>query len=147
MLTQEEIISFVDRLESQLLTVDRHDFAFDKKWSSNFPQEPGIYMIFDNGNPIYVGESANVKERMKEVKRTVNHAFRKKLGKHLYNGTVDRGKFSLEIEDLLNQYYLDNLTFCSVPLRFGRLEVEAHLINRHQNSLLNSVSRRQNLLF
>jgi hypothetical protein len=142
MRTHEEVIAFIDVFERELFASARIRFTRHRKWSDNFPESPGIYAIYDNTTLLYVGESANIKERMKEVKRTVNHAFRKKLGRHLYNGIIVNGKFSDEIESNLNEYYLSNLSFVFRPLIFGRLEVETHLINRNKETLLNSIGVR-----
>jgi predicted GIY-YIG superfamily endonuclease len=145
--TKQEIHEFVTSFESELLTSKKVVFTFDKFWSNNFPKEPGIYAIFNKEGLIYIGETANLKERMKEVKRTVNHSFRRKLGKHLNAGAVvTDGKFSSDIEEALNDYYLSNITFSYKVLLFGRLEVESHLIHRnHANGLINSLGKRNRI--
>ena len=122
-------------------------FDFDRKWSSNFPAKAGIYAIFDNEELIYIGETANIKERMKEVKRTYNHSFRRKLGKHLNQGAViENGKFDEVIELALNGYFTNQISFSFKVLNFGRLEVESHLIHRHhKNGLLNSIGKRNRI--
>jgi len=100
--------------------------------------------VFDKGVLIYVGESANVKERMKDFKRTVNHTFRRKLGKHLFKGaTITNGKFNDEIESYLNQYYIDNISVSAIEIIFGRTEIESNLIEKYKKSgILNSESKR-----
>ena len=144
MRTQEEVNTFVEDFETELFGAPKIQFTRDRKWSDNFTNSPGIYAIYDKGALIYIGESADVKERMKEVKRTINHSFRKKLGVRLFNGKIERGKFDSSIEAALDQYYLDNLSFSSLPLFYGRIEVEAILIKRNQATLLNSIDVRGN---
>ena len=84
---------------------------------------------------------------MKEVKRTYNHSFRKKLGRFIIEGAkITKGKFEETLEIKLNDYYLDRINFVYKELNFGRLEVESHLIHRnHANGLLNSLGKRNRL--
>jgi hypothetical protein len=92
--TKEEIKTYIDQMESELFNADKIKFTFDKNWSSNFPSKAGIYAVFDKDALRYVGETANLKERMKEVKRTVNHSFRRKLGRSLVqDATVTNENF------------------------------------------------------
>lgn len=147
MLSSQKIQDIIDDVESTLLTMSKIRFDFDRKWSSNFPAKAGIYAIFDNEELIYIGETANIKERMKEVKRTYNHSFRRKLGKHLNQGAViENGKFDEVIELALNGYFTNQISFSFKVLNFGRLEVESHLIHRHhKNGLLNSIGKRNRI--
>ena len=145
--SRTEIIEFVNKFEEELFNSIAIKFNFDKKWSSNFPSKAGIYAIYDIDKLVYVGETANLKERMKEVKRTYNHSFRKKLGKFLVEGSkVVNGKFEETLELELNDYYLERINFRYKELNFGRLEVESYLIHRHcDNGLLNSVGKRNRI--
>lgn len=145
--SKTEIIEFVNKFEEELFNSTAIKFNFDKKWSSNFPSRAGIYAIYDIDQLVYVGETANLKERMKEVKRTYNHSFRKKLGKFLVEGSkVVKGKFEETLELKLNDYYLERINFRYKELNFGRLEVESYLIHRYcKNGLLNSVGKRNRI--
>lgn len=146
--TKEEIVDFVEKLEIELFNSAHISFNFDKKWSSNFPSKAGVYAIYDLDKLIYIGESANLKERMKEVKRTYNHSFRRKLGKHLVAGSkIVKGKFGENLELSLNEYYLDRINFRYKEINFGRLEIESYLIQKHcNNGLLNSPGKRNQII-
>lgn len=144
-ISEEEILKIVDSCEQELISKKQIKFKFDKKWSDNFPKKAGVYAIFYKDKLVYVGESANLKERMKEVKRTYNHSFRRKLGKHLnVEALIINGKFPLELETLLNEHYLEFLGFTYVEVNFGRLEIENHLMQRHEG-VLNSIGKRSKL--
>ncbi|SDS75981.1 GIY-YIG catalytic domain-containing protein [Gillisia sp. Hel1_33_143] len=145
--TKKEIVDFVDDFETELFNSKHIKFNFDKKWSSNFPSKAGIYAIYDKDKLVYVGETANLKERMKEVKRTYNHSFRRKLGKFLVEDSkIVKGKFGEELELRLNDYYVDRINFRYKEINFGRLEVESYLIHRHcDNGLLNSPGKRNRI--
>jgi len=143
-LTKKKLQTTLEEAENSLLNGDRFGFTFDRKWSSNFPDVSGLYAIFDNGTLIYIGESANVKERMKELKRTINHTFRRKLcfklfGKH----PIVKSKYPEEIETALNDFYLSNISVSAIEMNFGRLETETYLINKYKDhSILNSIGKR-----
>lgn len=145
--SKKQIVNFVEDFEKDLFTVEKIAFDFNRNWSSKFPNEPGIYAIFDIDKLVYIGETANLKERMKEVKRTYNHSFRRSLGKFLVEGSkVVKGKFEETLELKLNDYYLDRIRFAYKELNFGRLEVESHIIHRHhKNGLLNSIGKRNKI--
>lgn len=147
MQSSQQIQDIIDEVECALFTMSKIRFDFDRKWSSNFPAKAEIYAIFDKEELIYIGETANLKERMKEVKRTYNHSFNRKLGRHLNKGAMIRnGKFDTIIELGLNNYLQSNISFSYIELNFGRLEVESQLIHRFcGKGLLNSIGKRNKL--
>ncbi|AYN69066.1 hypothetical protein D1013_17620 [Euzebyella marina] len=145
--TEREIEIFVNKFENELIQAEKIKFSLKRTWSSNFPNKPGIYAIFDENKLVYIGETANLKERMKEVKRTYNHSFRRKLGRFIIEGAkITNGKFEETLELKLNDYYLERIYFTYKEINFGRLEVESHLIHRHHtNGLLNSLGKRNKI--
>ena len=141
-LTTENINEIIDQCEAELKTNTRIKFSFDKNWSDNFPKEAGIYAIFYKDKLVYFGESANLKERMKEVKRTYNHSFRRKLGRLLQpDALIEKGKFSSSLEEKLNEHYKKYLSFTFKEVNFGRLEIESHLMQKNEG-VLNSIGKR-----
>lgn len=146
-LTQDQIEEFAIKIEHSLLNTPKTPFKFDRNWSSNFANNAGVYAVFDKNVLVYVGETANLKKRMQEVKRTYNHSFRKKLGRDRYPNTIiTKGKFLPQIEQELDEYYLENISFTFKEINFGRLEIESLLIHRNfKNGLLNSPGKRNKL--
>ncbi|MEM7039342.1 MAG: hypothetical protein AAF570_20385 [Bacteroidota bacterium] len=141
-ITSKEVLEIAIQVEKELLAGDKIAFSLDRTWASNFPSAPGVYAIFDDGDLVYFGESADLKERMKEVKRTYNHPFRKKVGKIILKARLQGRKFSDEVEKALHAYFIRNLSFTYREVRFGRLEIEDHLIHRNAEKLLNSPGKR-----
>jgi len=140
-LTEANIRKAKEDAENTLLTSSKIKFSFDRRWSHNFLSQAGVYAIFDKGTLCYIGQTANLRERMKEVKRTYNHSFRKKLG-YTLGGVIEKRKFSESIEEELNEYFKNNLTFSALAIDFGRLEIESYLIQKSDDDLLNSRQRR-----
>ncbi|MBL0703162.1 MAG: GIY-YIG nuclease family protein, partial [Sulfurospirillum sp.] len=48
-----------------------------------FPNHSGVYVIWKDEKPIYVGETSGLKSRMSDLMRPINHAFTKKINKPL----------------------------------------------------------------
>jgi hypothetical protein len=146
-LTKEKLNDAIEACENELFSNDKISYSKAKNWTSNFPSHAGIYAIFDNNKFIYVGETADIKERMKDVRRTINHTFRRKLGKKLYgNAVLEKGKFDLDIENRLHEYCIENISFAYVKVNFGRLEIESSLIHTHKGKgLLNSIGKRNKI--
>ena len=130
--------------EQDLLNSEKIKFSFDRKWTSNFPEKPGVYAIFDKSKLLYIGESANLKERMKELKRTYNHSFRKKLGGIHFNGKIGKNKkYSDKIEQMMNEFYTKNVYLSFIEVNFGRIEIESFLIDKFNDKILNSKKKRK----
>ena len=122
--TEKNILKIVADCEKELKSNKKIKFSFDKKLSDNFPKKAGVYAIFYKEKLAYFGQTANLKERMKEVKRTYNHTFRRKLGKYIdKNAVVLNGKFDEKLEEKLNEHYIKHLTFTYKEVNFGRLEI------------------------
>lgn len=143
---QLQIESFIKEVEHRVLNSRRTRVSFEYNWTKGFTDKPGIYGVYDKGKLVYVGETANLKARMKEFKRTYNHSLRRLLGVHLFNEKKgSNGKFEPHIEEKLDKYYKDYLEIVLVPVDFGRLEIESYLIRKYERELLNKNQKRGNL--
>lgn len=140
--TDREILNFVITFEQELFASEKIPFSRDKGWSSKFPYKAGIYAIYDHGELIYIGESANLKLRMQEIKRTYNHSIKRILNNRHYKGVLEGRVYSAEIEEKLNQHLLEHVTFAAKELNFGRLEMESYLMHRNKSKVLNKIGRR-----
>jgi hypothetical protein len=106
--------------------------------STCYPNGAGVYCIFKDGKPIYVGESGNLSARIREIFRTVNHSFRRSLGKYLYSNNPgftaasSSLKFSPEIEEELTEYMESSLTIVFANIALGRKEVEEFIYRKYQ---------------
>jgi hypothetical protein len=142
-----ELEQLVTAFEKKLLGQTRHKYSFEKSWLDNFENAAGIYVGFDGNTLKYIGESANIRKRMGESRRTNNHSFRKQIGKQILKFILPKGKrrFNEEEEHSISEYYENNISIAYYPLIFGRKEVEASLIKRNRTpdfELLNKISKR-----
>lgn len=144
-LDQNELNTVLTKAEIKLFDSPRIKFKKCKNWrNDNVPNESGIYAIFENDNElIYIGESGNLKERMNEINRTVNHSFRKQFGHLRFNGIKSKKKFTDDVEIQLDEYFANNLYVSFLPINFGRLEIETYLISKYQKKIINSIKKRK----
>lgn len=117
---------------------------FDRGWPKEFPDEAGMYVIYDKGEVSYFGETGNIRGRMKDLRRTLNHSFRRSLGYSLFNEIATSSeKFTQDIELKLDKYFEEYITVATMPLSFGRLEFEEYLVDEYGDRLLNKKVKRK----
>ncbi|ALM47820.1 hypothetical protein AMR72_02235 [Flavobacterium psychrophilum] len=154
--SNQQVKTFIEAFEKELLAAPRHKIDFSNRWSNTVDKKAGVYFIFAKDVLVYIGETANLYKRMGEIGRTYNHSFRKKLGKRLQPNAVilkEERTYSLELETLLTSYCNSNISVACKPLAFGRLEVESYLIHKYTKldkeqgikNLLNSVGKRNSI--
>jgi hypothetical protein len=124
------------RLERSLVRRKRFAVFGSADWKTNFPPAPGVYAIWDKGSslPVYVGQTSNIKGRMGDLGRLVNHTFRQKAAKLLRLTSGDEGALS---EKMSKRFVL-----AFVPVTLGRIELEDYLRLRWQHTLYNQPPKR-----
>lgn len=140
--SEEKVQQLVDTIEYDLLTKTKIPFGLTAQWRKNFPQLPGVYAIFENGKFVYVGETADLRDRMKDLRRTYNHTFRNKIGILRLNGVRHGNLFTAGIETELDNYMQQHLAITYHSILLGRKEVEARIVEKYKDMLINSSSVR-----
>ncbi len=141
---EEEIRNYLESAAAELSN-PAHAVPLTRK--TPFPEKPGIYCIFEKNILIYAGETGSLQGRMKDIFRTMNHSFRRSLGKRKFPevpGVMDvssKKNFPLEVETQLTEYMESNLLVKTMPALIGRKEIEEKIIENHA-TLFNSRSRR-----
>jgi Nuclease subunit of the excinuclease complex len=116
--------------DSLLNECQNHKIELTRAWASDFPSTPGVYIFRDKKKVIYVGETGNLRGRMKDMIDTRNHVLRRNIGNKLYSAVkgFERAtaskKFTDVIENMLNTHIRRNLTVCCMPVSLGRKELE-----------------------
>ncbi|WP_339658170.1 GIY-YIG nuclease family protein [Flavobacterium frigidarium] len=131
--------------EIDLFSSEKLKFKKDKNWREiSIPDKPGVYALYeDNHKLLYIGETGNLRARMNEINRTVNHSFRKELGFTRFEGVKSKKKFDDNVELKLDTFFEENLYVSFIEVNFGRLEIETFIITNHQTLLLNSIKKRK----
>ncbi|KAB0528556.1 hypothetical protein ACFFQ5_22065 [Pseudomonas brassicacearum] len=120
--------------EIALCAAARRVVAEGQKWASDVPQDAGVYVLWKDASPVYVGETSSLRSRMRDLTRVENHTFAR----------ITCEQFSIALADkvgllgVLSKTY--TLSFILVP--FGRKEVEEFLILRWRSSLFNKPTTR-----
>ncbi len=117
--------------EKQLSSSQRYTL-FQNNWKNIFPDYSGVYVIWDNEKPIYVGETSGLKSRMSDLMRPINHAFTKKID----------NKIEAQSLDELRTYMSDNYKLSYISIDLGRSEIEEYLILRWRKTLINKPTTR-----
>lgn len=141
----KDLITVFNQAEKGLLFSKKIKFEKTKLWRNTFiPDHPGVYALFEGKEGLlYIGETGNLKERMSDICRTVNHTFRKQLGHKRYGAIKSRKKFDSDIEALLDIFFNESLHVAFIEVNYGRVEIETHLVTKYQSALLNSVKKRK----
>lgn len=118
------------------------------KWRKEFvPDFPGVYALYEKVDSdyilLYIGETGNLRERMSDICRTVNHTFRRQLGQERFFAVKTSKKFTPEIETLLDTFFDENLYVSFLKVNFGRTEIETYFVTKYQSILLKSETRRK----
>ena len=117
-----------------ILTKGQRYAPFAKNWNSEFPEEGGVYVLWDADDAVYVGETSCIKCRMADLSRPVNHPFPRKVAKFVLASQLPLESLRIAIS---NRY---KVSFC-VAL-FGRAEIEEYLILRWRQTLMNKPTKR-----
>ncbi|HDS1725612.1 GIY-YIG nuclease family protein [Pseudomonas putida] len=103
-------------------------------WASQLPKEAGVYAIWQQETPVYVGESSSLRLRMADLARPVNHTFTRKIAK---KHQIIETNYSEIAKTISANYYLSH-----IQVEIGRAEIEEYLILRWRNTLLNKPTLR-----
>lgn len=145
LLENNNLIEVLTKAQENLFAAKKYKFEKSSIWREvSIPNESGVYALYEgNDKLIYIGETGNLRERMNEINRTVNHSFRKQLGASRFGGIKSKKKFTEDIENLLDTFFKDHLYVSFIEVNFGRLEIETFIISNHQELLLNSEKKRK----
>jgi len=117
--------------EEKLSSSQRYEL-FQNNWEKIFPDYSGVYVIWNDKNPVYVGETSGLKSRMSDLMRPINHAFTKKIDKKINAQNLEVLRKHMNIKYKLSYIRID----------LGRSEIEEYLILRWRKTLINKPVKR-----
>ena len=91
------------------------------------PKEPGIYILSNDGEIVYIGETSNIYDRLTHHENGNGSALKEKIQDYTSLNPID---------------YLNNCMLKVLPIKFGRLEIEKHLIRKY-NPIFNNYKLRK----
>jgi len=132
----EKIDKYLSRLERELIDGEWKLFEFSKEWLMTFDTGAGVYMIKEEGEICYVGETGSLRKRMKDLLDTRNHSLRRTIGNRRFSdkkgyevGTASK-KFPVKFEEELNRIFEDNFEVSAIQVKIGRKELEERLVEK-----------------
>lgn len=148
LLSDTELKTKLYRADKELEENEKIKFQRLNSWRKEFvPNFPGVYALYEKVGCeyvlLYIGETGNLRERMSDICRTVNHTFRRKLGKKRFSGVITSKKFEPRIETLIDIFFDENLYISFLQVNFGRTEIETYLVTKYEKILLNSQTKRK----
>ena len=136
-MTKTQVEEFLVKLENQLLNnSEQKKIELSRNWANSFPNDAAVYLFRENGEICYVGETGSIKGRMNDILNTKNHTLRRNLGNHYfaelpnYEKPSSRKSFCDEIEILLNEKIITDLTVSYILVELGRKELEERLYDK-----------------
>lgn len=149
-LTYKKLIQEVETAIKQNLKFSL--YSDDNSWYDEAPSCAGVYLIWKENILVYVGETSNIKKRMRDIQDTKNHTLRRKIGrKHFSNEqgflpATSSHKFPNDIERKITHYMKEHFEVTYIPLHLGRKEVEEYFLRLKQPTYNYPSKRRNGLL-
>lgn len=139
MLTSRDKNNHLKSLSAELLKKrNRQPVLLTHEWATSFPNEAGVFALWeDNGkDPVYVGETANLRSEMARLSRTRDSSLRRHLGHTRFGRyagfkrAAPSRKFPRLIEERIDTYLLRKVSVAAVPVTLGRKETQERLIEK-----------------
>lgn len=138
---------YLNYLIDCLINKKRQPIVLNRNWSREFFDMPGVYVFFENNNIVYVGETASIKERMRDILDTRHHTLRRKIGALNFSEVIgykkanSKIKFVPKIEDSVSDWMIKKMKLSFIQVSLGRKELEELIIERYKPKY-NSAPRR-----
>ena len=132
----QRIEDYLSKLENELLNGNWRTFENSINWAEQFPSAAGVYAVKDEGIICYVGESGNIKKRMRDLLDTRNHSLRRSIGGARFAGqegyeiATPSRKFPPRFEEELNRVLEDNFEVSAIEVPIGRKELEERMVEK-----------------
>jgi len=138
MLSDKQIQSYLKGMENELKkNKNKKAVALTNDWVNGFPSKPGIYVAFERDKIVYVGETGNIRGRMRDLQDSRHHTLRRNIGK--YNFSNEKGyedantkkKFPTHIEKEVDEWLTRKIKISVLPTKLGRKELEEILVGKY----------------
>lgn len=129
---------FLRKLEISLFKKSKKKLTLSNLGRNNLPSEPGVYAIFEREMLVYIGETGNIRRRIRDMRNTRNHQLRRNVGGlnfskiKGYRKADSRTKFPAKIEKRLNRWIENKFKIRVLPLYLGRKEFEEYIYEEYK---------------
>lgn len=136
-ISTKEINDYLEAMHSNITSLEKVSIELTLEWSKKAPNEPGVYIVFEEENIMYVGETGLLRGRMKDIRDSRNHTLRRKIGEALFSNSSNyqkgtcKKKHDDETEIRINQHMESDLKIVYMVVWLGRKELESYLIEKY----------------
>ncbi len=138
---------FCEIVLKKLETSEKQKICLDsKEWLENIPAKNGIYGVWSGKELKYVGETSDIRDRMKDLGRNVhNHTLAVKLANKYFKGKKWSQKKTLpkRLVSKLHEKIKGDFKISFLPLSMGRKEIEEYIVKK-RNPVYNKKIKRGN---
>lgn len=131
-----EILEYLDTLRVDLLHPSNwQKVIMTREWASKILSTPGVYVLKEGDDIVYVGETGDLKGRMTDLLDSRHHTVRRTIGERFYSSidgfqmTTTKKKFPEHIERLVNEHICTRLDLAFIEVKLGRKELEEYVVN------------------
>lgn len=131
-----EIEHYLENLKKTLLSKNNfRKVIMTRDWASKIPSSAGVYVFKDSDKIVYVGETGNLRGRMKDLLDSRHHTVRRTIGERFYSSipgfkkATTKIKFPENIELLVNDHICTKFSLSYLEVRLGRKELEEEIQN------------------
>lgn len=131
----------IERIEKHLFNSDNwRKMELTRKWAKSFSGDSGVYMLFEDEQLVYVGESGSLSGRVMDMLNSRHHTVRRALGelrfKNVsgYTKATSSIKYPEHIEKLVEET-MKGFKISVLPITFGRKEFEEYVESKFKPEL------------
>lgn len=144
-------IKYLKELSEKFLDPDNFSqVILTRQWANTIPSQAGVYAFKENEKVVYVGETGNLRGRIKDLLDSRHHTLRRSIGVMHYHHVegfakaTNKIKFPDHIELLINDHICKKLQFAYMVVSLGRKELEEMIEGlTEKESLLNKRGKRK----
>lgn len=138
-LSHSQIDEHLEAMEKELLDHNLEiSVQLERSWARQFSPEAGVYIIRENGQICYVGETGSLMSRMTDLVDTRNHVIRRNIGNENFSElkgfskATSKIKFPSHIENLVEDWIVTKLKVSMIQVDLGRKELEEKLFLKYK---------------
>ncbi len=135
----EDYEAYLEKTKKALINPrNKQKVTLESEWIKALPSEPGTYVIFESGELVYVGETGNIRGRIKDMRDTRHHTLRRNVGSVNFSNTPgykrasSKKKFPKDIECKVEEWFKSKFEVSVLPLKLGRKELEEKICKEHE---------------
>lgn len=131
----------IERIEKHLFNSDNwKKMELTRIWAKSFPADSGVYMLFEDGHLVYVGETGSLSGRVMDMLNSRHHTVRRALGELRfkdvpgYKKATSSTRYPEHIEEMVEET-MKRFEISVLPIPFGRKEFEEYAESKHKPEL------------